>query len=70
MIRADVRGRLTAADVELMVLLLSRGSATGRAALERRLAVEGPDALLDAPELLERLLQVRTILVPSEPLLF
>jgi hypothetical protein len=70
MIRADVRGRLTAADVELMVLLLSRGSATGRAALERRLAVEGPDALLDAPELLERLLQVRTILVPSEPLFF
>ena len=70
MIRADVRGRLTAADVELMVLLLSRGSATGRAALERRLAVEGPDALLDAPELRERRLQVRTILVPSEPLFF
>jgi hypothetical protein len=70
MIRADVRGRLTAADLELVVLLLSRGSAHRRASLERRLELEGPDALLDAPELLERLLAVRTMLVPSEPLFF
>jgi hypothetical protein len=49
---------------------LSRGSAHRRAYFERRLAAEGPDALLDAPDLLERLLALRTVLVPSEPLLF
>ena len=63
-----MRGRLTARDLQLAVLLLSRGSAHRRAALERKLAAEGPDAVLDVPELAERLLQVRTILVPSEPL--
>ena len=68
MIRADTRGRLTAADLQLVILLLSRGSAHRRASLERRLAAEGPDALLDASELPERLLAVRTMLVPSEAL--
>lgn len=68
MIRADLRSRLQAADLELVTLLLSRGSAQRRMAVERRLAAEGPDALLDAPELLERLVAVRTMLVPSEPL--
>ena len=53
MIRANARGRLTAADLQLVILLLSRGSAHRRASLERRLAAEGPDPLLDAPELLE-----------------
>ena len=70
MIRANTRGRLTAADLQLVILLLSRGSAHRRAYLERRLATEGPDPLLDAPELLERLLTVRTMLVPSEALFF
>ena len=70
MIRANARGRLTAADLQLVMLLLSRGSAHRRASLERRLAAEGPDPLLDAPELLERLLTVRTMLVPSETLFF
>lgn len=70
MIRADVRGRLTGSDLQLVVLLLSRGSAHRRASLERRLELEGPDALLDSPALLERLLAVRTMLVPSEPLFF
>ena len=70
MIRADVRGRLTGGDLQLVVLLLSRGSAHRRASLERRLRLEGPDALLDAPDLLERLLAVRTMLVPSGPLFF
>jgi hypothetical protein len=70
MIRANTRGRLTAADLQLVILLLSRGSAHRRAYLERRLAAEGPDPLLDAPELLERLLTVRTMLVPSEALFF
>jgi len=70
MIRADTRSRLTAADLQLVVLLLSQGSAHRRAALERRLQAEGPDALLDSAELLERLLAVRTVLVPSEALFF
>ncbi len=68
MIRADARSRLAATDLDLMILLLSRGSAHRRASLERRLAAEGPDVLLDDPELPERLLAVRTILLPSEPL--
>src|SRR5207342_2999845 len=70
MIRANTRGRLTAADLQLVILLLSRGSAHRRAYLERRLTTEGPDPLLDAPDLLERLLTVRTMLVPSETLFF
>jgi hypothetical protein len=70
MIRADTRSRLTAADLQLVVLLLSQGSAHRRAAFERRLQAEGPDALLDSAELLERLLAVRTVLVPSEALFF
>ena len=70
MIRANTRGRLTAADLQLVILLLSRGSAHRRASHERRLATEGPDPLLDAPDLLERLLAVRSMLVPSEALFF
>src|SRR6266576_4680640 len=70
MIRANTRGRLTAADLQLVILLLSRGSAHRRASLERRLATERPDPLLDAPDLLDRLLTVRTRLVPSEALFY
>ncbi len=70
MIRANTRGRLKAADLQLVILLLSRGSAHRRAYLERRLTTEGPDPLLDAPDLLERMLAVRTMLVPSEALFF
>jgi hypothetical protein len=70
MIRANTRGRLTAADLQLVILVLSRGSAHRRAYLERRLTTEGPDSLLDAPELLERLLTVRSMLIPSESLFF
>src|SRR5690242_10457252 len=50
MIRANTRGRLTAADLQLVLLLLSRGSAHRRAYLERRLETEGPDPLLGAPD--------------------
>jgi hypothetical protein len=70
MIRADLRSRLRAADLELVILLLSRGSAHRRVSVERRLAAEGPDALLEQPDLFERLLAVRTMLVPSEALFF
>lgn len=70
MIRADTRSRLGATDFHLVLLLLSRGSASRRRALERRLEREGPDVLLDDPELPERLLTVRTLLVPSDHLFF
>ena len=70
MIRANTRGRLTAADLQLVILLLSRGSAHRRAYLERRLTAEGPDSLLDTPDLLERLLTVRSMMMPSEALFF
>ncbi|HEX2249224.1 MAG TPA: hypothetical protein VHH32_02695 [Gemmatimonadales bacterium] len=70
MIRANTRGRLTAADLQLVILLLSRGSTHRRAELERRLSSEGPDALLDAPDLLERLLTVRSMVLPSQALFF
>jgi hypothetical protein len=70
MIRADIRSRLDANDLQLVVLLLSRGSAAARRKLERQLEVEGVDAVLDRPELLDRLLAVRTMLVPSGPLFF
>lgn len=65
-----MRSRLTAADLQLVILLLSRGAARRRADLERRLGTEGPDALLDEPELLERLVAARSMLVPSPVLLF
>lgn len=70
MIRADTRARFTANDLRLVVLLLSRGSPAQRSRWEHLLAAEGPDALLDTPDLLERLLAVRSVLVPSEPLFF
>jgi len=70
MIRADTRSRLTAHDLQLLVLLLSRGSAMERRRVERRLETDGPDALLDEPALLERLLAVRSLLVPSDHLFF
>lgn len=68
MIRANARSRLRDADLRLVLLVLAEGSAARRAALERRLAVEGPDALLDDPRLAARLLGVRTLLAPSPPL--
>jgi hypothetical protein len=70
MILANTRGQLKQRDLELVVLLLSRGSAQRRADLERRLEQEGPDPLLDQPDLPELLLAVRSMLVPSEVLFF
>jgi hypothetical protein len=70
MVLANTRGKLRGRDLELVVLLLSQGSATRRASLERRLEHEGPDPLLDQPELAERLLAVRSMLLPSEVLFF
>lgn len=68
MIVANVRGRLRAQDLRLAVLALSRGDAGRRARYERLLLEAGPDALLDDVELLEALLALRTLVVPSPPL--
>ncbi len=70
MILANTRGRLGARDLQLVVLLLSQGSSRRRATVERRLEQEGPDPLLDTTGLAERLLTVRSMLVPSEALFF
>jgi hypothetical protein len=70
MILADTRSRLTSNDRQLVMLLLSRGSAVRRARIERQLAEEGIDPLLDSPELFERLLTVRSMLMPSPPLFY
>lgn len=69
MILANVRGRLRAQDLLVVALALARGSAAARTAYERLLLTEGPDRLLDEPGLLEALLAVRTLVVPS-PALF
>ncbi len=68
MIRADLRSSLQADDLDLVLQLLSGGSAGHRKRLERQLAVEGPDALLDSPGLLELLVAARSMLVPGERL--
>jgi hypothetical protein len=70
MILANTRGQLNGRDLQLVLLLLSRGSAIRRHRLEQVMATEGPDPLLDDPALLEGLLAVRTIVVPSEALFF
>src|SRR3989442_1137801 len=69
MILANVRGRLRAQDFLLVALALARGDATRRARYERLLLEEGPDGLLDDPDLLAALLALRTLVVPS-PALF
>lgn len=70
MILADTRSRLSPNDRQLVVLLLSRGSATTRVRVERQLESEGIDALLDHPELFDRLVAVRGMLLPSPALFY
>ncbi len=70
MILANTRSRLDSADLHLVVLLLAGGSAARRAGLEARLTAEGPDALLDHPELLDRLLDMRSLQQPSPALFY
>src|SRR2546422_8601244 len=67
-ILANVRGRLRGPDFRLVILALSRGDARRRARYERFLVEQGPDRLLDEPGLLEGLLAVRSLAVPSPPL--
>lgn len=66
MIHANVRSRLQAHDLEVALAALAGASAARRRELEARLAQEGPDGLLDDPDLAERLLAMHTILAPSE----
>lgn len=68
MILANVRGRLRAQDFRLVAVALARGDAARGARYERLVLEEGPDRLLDEPGLLEALLALRTLLVPSPPL--
>src|SRR5207237_3569641 len=68
MILANVRGRLRIQDFRLVALALARGDAARRARYERLLLEQGPDPLLDEPGLLEALLALRTLAVPSPPL--
>jgi len=68
MILANVRGRLRAPDLRLVVVALARGDAARRARFEQLLNEQGPDQLLDEPGLLDALLALRTLAVPSAPL--
>lgn len=70
MILADTRSRLSSNDRQLVILLLSRGSAKDRARFERQIEMEGVDPLLDRPELFERLVAVRGMLLPSPELFY
>ena len=69
MILANVRGRLRAQDLRVVATALAGGDVRRREDYERLLLEEGPDRLLDNPGLLEALLAIRTLIVPS-PLLF
>jgi len=69
MILANVRGRLRAQDLRVVATALAGGDARRREDYERLVLKEGPDRLLDQPGLLEALLAIRTLIVPS-PLLF
>ena len=69
MILANVRGRLRDADLRLVVLALARGRTAAAAQYRARALAEGPDALLDEPGLLEALLALRSLVLPS-PALF
>jgi len=68
MIRANLRSRLRESDLRLAAFALRRRHPERAVRSDARLAQEGPDALLDEPELLEALLALRTLAVPSAPL--
>jgi len=68
MILANVRGRLRDQDLRLVVLALAGGQAAAADRYRSRAATEGPDALLDDPRLLEALLALRSLALPSPEL--
>jgi hypothetical protein len=69
MILANVRGKLRDADLRLVVLALAGGRSGSAARYRARALAEGPDTLLDEPGLLEALLALRSLSLPS-PALF
>ena len=68
MILANVRARLRGADCRLVLVALARREPAARARAERRYAREGPDGLLDEPGLLDALLALQSLAVPSAAL--
>jgi hypothetical protein len=68
MILANLRERISANDVELVIRLLSRGDAAHRGDLMRMAGEYGVDSLLDAPELPELLRTARSLEQPSTAL--
>lgn len=68
MILANVRSRLRAADLELAVRALGHRHPEHRARYEERLAADGPDAVLDEPDLVAALRELRSLAEPSAPL--
>jgi hypothetical protein len=68
MILANVRSRLRAADLELAVRALARRHPERRSRYEARLVAEGPDAVLDEPDLVVALRELRSLAEPSAPL--
>jgi hypothetical protein len=68
MILANLRERVTTADIELVIELLSRGDPQRRRELARAAAARGIDALLDAASLPELLRAAPRLAPPSAPL--
>ena len=68
MILADLRERISATDVELVIQLLSRGDAAHRGDLLRMAGKHGIDSLLDAAELPELLRTAQSLGQPTAAL--
>lgn len=68
MIRANLRSRLRDTDLRLARVALRRRHPERAARHDALLAHEGPDALLDEPDLLDALLALRTLATPSAAL--
>jgi hypothetical protein len=68
MILANVRSRLRGADLDLALRALGRRHPERRSRYEARLAAEGPDAVLDEPDLVTALRELRSVAGPSAPL--
>ncbi|MBI4502119.1 MAG: hypothetical protein HY700_13280 [Gemmatimonadetes bacterium] len=68
MILANLRERLTAADIQLAIDLLARGSSADRRYYTELVEEEGPDRLLDDPDLMPLLGSHPQLTAPSAPL--
>jgi len=70
MIRPNLRAKLTAADLDLAIALLGRGQDAGRRYYSDLAREEGPDRLLDQPDLALLLLEGPGVGQASGPLFF